>query len=61
MKDKFLALYRKDIEITSGSKMETFMGMVVEQEDKCIKIHPDNYVKEVITEYSGYIKKSLRP
>jgi hypothetical protein len=29
--------------------------------DKCIKIHLDNYVKEVIAEYSGYIKKSLRP
>jgi hypothetical protein len=28
---------------------------------KCIKIHLDNYVKEFIAEYSGYIKKSLRP
>ncbi len=44
-----------------GSKMETFLGMVVEQEDKCIKIHLDNYVKEVISEYSGYIKKLLQP
>ena len=40
--------------------METFLGMVVEQDDKSIKIHLDNYVKEVIAEYSGYIKKSLR-
>ncbi len=41
--------------------METFLGIVVEQTDKCIKIHLDNYVKDVIAKYSGYIKKSLRP
>ncbi len=35
--------------------------MVVEQEGKCIEIHLDNYVKEVVAEYSGYIKTSLRP
>jgi hypothetical protein len=61
MKDEFMALYKKDFEITGGGKMETFLGMVVEQDDKAIKIHLDNYVKEVITEYSTYIKKSLRP
>ena len=41
--------------------METFLGMAVEQKDKSIKIHLDNYVKDVLTEYSAYIKKSLRP
>ncbi len=51
MKDEFLALYKKDFKITGGSKMQIFLGMVVEQVDKCIKIHLDNYVKEVITEY----------
>ncbi len=51
MKDEFLALYKKDFEITYGSKMETFLGMVVEQDDKSIKIHLDNHVKEVIAEY----------
>ncbi len=61
MEDEFLALYRKDLEITGGSKMETFLGMVVEQDDKSIKIHLDNSVKEVIAEYSNYIKKSLQP
>ena len=40
--------------------METFLGMVVEQKGKSIKIHFDNYVKEVVTEYSDYIKRSLR-
>ncbi len=50
-KDEFLSLYKKDFEITGGSKMETFLGMVVElleQDDKSIKIHFDSYVKEVI-------------
>ncbi len=50
MKDEFLALYKQDFNITGGSRMETFLGMVVEQEDQSIKIHLDNYVKEVITE-----------
>jgi hypothetical protein len=51
MKDEFLALYKKDFEITCGGTLETFLGMVVEQDNKCIKIHLDNYVKEVIAEY----------
>jgi hypothetical protein len=34
MKDEFLALYKKEFEIACGSKMETFLGMVVEQDDK---------------------------
>ena len=61
MKDEFLALYKKDFEITGGSKMETFLGMTVEQKGKSIKIQLDNYVKEVLAEYSDYIKISLRP
>ncbi len=50
MKDESLALYKKDFEITGGDKMETFLGIVAEQDDKSIKIHLDNYVKEVIAE-----------
>ena len=61
MKDEFSALYKKDFEITGGGKMETFLGMAVEQKDKSIRIHLDNYIKDVLTEYSDYIKKSLRP
>ncbi len=61
MKDEILALYKKDFEIAGGSKMETFLGMVVEQHNKSIKIHLDNYIKEVIAEYLDYIKISLRP
>ncbi len=36
MKYEFLALYKKEFEITGGSKMETLLGMVVEQQDICI-------------------------
>ena len=61
MKDEFLALYKKDFEITGGGKMEMFLGMAVEQKDKSIKIHLDNYIKDVLADYSAYTKKSLRP
>ena len=49
MKDEFLALYKKDFDITGGTKMETFLGMAVEQKDKSIKIQLDNYIKDVWT------------
>ncbi len=42
MKDEFLALYKKDFDITGRTKMETFLGMVVEQSGKLIKILLDN-------------------
>ena len=61
MKDKFSALYTTDFEITGGGKMELFLGMAVEQKDKSIKIHFDNFIKDILTEYLDYIKKSLRP
>ena len=63
MKDEFLALYKKDFKITGRSTIdsETFLGTAVEQNDKSIQIHLDNYVKEVVAECSGYIKESSRP
>jgi hypothetical protein len=61
MKDEFLALYKKDFDLTGGTKIETFLGMVVEQSDISIKIHLENYVKDVVAEYAEYIKKALRP
>jgi hypothetical protein len=61
MKDEFLALYKKDFDITGGTKIETFLCMVVEQSDRLIKIHLDNYVKDVVAEYAEYIKNALRP
>ncbi len=42
MKDELLALYKKDFNITGGTKIEIFMGMVAEQSGKSIKIHLDN-------------------
>ncbi len=56
MKDAFLALYQKDLEITGGSQMETFLKMVVKQTDKSNKIHLEIHVKEVAAKYSDYIK-----
>ncbi len=61
MKDEFLALYEKDFDIMGGTKLETFLGMVVEQSDKSIKIYLDNYVEDVVAEYAEYIKQALRP
>ena len=61
MKGGFLALYKKDFGITGGDKLEIFLGMAVEQKNKAIKIHLDNYIKDVLTEYSAFFKKSLRP
>ena len=37
--------------------MKTFLGMVVEQSSKSIKIHLDTYAKDVVAEYAEYIKK----
>ncbi len=45
-KDEFLALYKEDFGITAGSKMETFLAMVVEQKDMSVQVHLDNYVKK---------------
>jgi hypothetical protein len=55
------AAEEEDFETTEGSKMETLLCKAVEQEDKCVKLQLDNYLKEVMLEYSDYIKKSLRP
>ena len=49
-------LYKKDFEITGGDKMETFLGMAVEQKSKSINIHLDNYIKDVLNDNSAYIK-----
>jgi hypothetical protein len=59
MNDEFLALFKKDFHFKGGSKMETFLGMAVEQSDKSIKIYLDNNVKNVVAEYADYIKRAL--
>ena len=35
--------------------MNTFLGMVVEQDNNTIKLHLDHYVHEMLTEYKNYI------
>jgi hypothetical protein len=61
MKDESLALYKKDFDITVGTKMETFLGMVVEQSDKSIKIHLDNYdLTRSKTSYPNMLNTSRR-
>ena len=34
--------------------MTSFLGMEVEQEDGCIKLHLDTYVQEMLDEYNNY-------
>jgi hypothetical protein len=41
LSDEFMQLYQQDFEITSGSLMETFLGMEVEQPGKVIRLHLD--------------------
>ncbi len=56
MNDDIYASYKKDFDIISGTKMETFLGMVVEQSGDSIKIHLDNYVIDVVAENATYIR-----
>jgi hypothetical protein len=58
---EFLDKYTKDFDITGGDLMETFLGMQVEQLKKAVRLHLDNYIKELLDEYKAYATKSLRP
>ena len=61
MLKEFFALYAKDFSFSGGELMTSFLGMEVEQEDGCIKLHLDTYVKEMIEEYKNHIKRDLKP
>ena len=61
LKAEFLEKYTKDFDITGGGLMETFLGMQVEQSKKAIRLHLDNYIRELLDEYKAYATKSLRP
>jgi hypothetical protein len=61
IKDEFMQLYSRDLEITGGSQMKTFPGMQVDQTARSIKIHLDHYIKEVVAEYVEYIRNAIRP
>jgi hypothetical protein len=41
--------------------MKTFLCMEIEPSNRSIKLHPDHYVREMLNEYQGYIRKLLRP
>ena len=59
---EFLGKYTKDFDITGGDLMETFLGMQVEQSKskKAVRLHLDNYIKELLDEYNAYATKYLR-
>ena len=57
----FFKLYAKDFSFHGGDLMTSFLGMEVQQEDGCIKLHLDTYVKEMLDEYKNHIKQDLRP
>ena len=48
LKDEFLRKYSKDLNITGGGPMKTFLGMEVKQDNKTIKLHLDHYVHEML-------------
>ena len=52
-KDEFLTKYSKDFKITGGCLMKTFLGMELEQDNKTIKFHLDQYVHEMLAEYKN--------
>ena len=41
--------------------MTSFLGMEVEQEEGCIKLHLDTYVQGMLDEYKNHIKRDLKP
>ena len=61
LKKEFMDKYSKDFDITGGGLMETFLGMQVEQSKSTVRLHLDNYIRELLDEYKAYAQKSLRP
>ena len=61
MLKEFFKLYAKDFSFSGGELMTSFLGMEVEQEYGCIKLHLDTYVQEMLDEYKNHIKRDLKP
>jgi hypothetical protein len=59
--DEFIAMYSKEVEITEGQLMTSFLGLSVEQDNHCISLHLDQYITETIEEYQKLIGNALRP
>jgi hypothetical protein len=56
--DEFIA---KEFEITGGQLMTRFLGLSVEQDNHCISLHLDQYIRETIEEYQTFTSKALQP
>ena len=59
--DEFLAKYSREFKITGGKPMDRFLGLSVEQSEKEISLHLDQYVAETLEEYQKFVTKTLRP
>ena len=59
--NEFLEKYKRDFEFTGGELMESFLGVQVEQPGDEIRLHLDNYVKELIQEYFDFDRRTPRP
>jgi hypothetical protein len=57
---EFLDKYTKDFDITGGDLIETFLGVLVEQSKKAVRLHLDDYIKELLDACKAYATKSLR-
>jgi hypothetical protein len=61
LKNEFMETYSRDLNVTGGDFMKTFLGMDIEQSNRSIKLRLDHYVRKKLSEYKTYIKKSLQP
>ena len=44
LKEEFMALYSADFDVTGEDLMQSFLGLEVEQQEGCIKLHLDTYI-----------------
>ncbi len=58
--DEFIAKYSKEFEITGGQLMTRFLGLSVEQDNHCISLHLDQYIRKTIEEYQKFIHRGRR-
>jgi hypothetical protein len=45
--------YSRDVNITRGGFMKTFLAMEIKQSNRSIKLHLDHYVREMLNEYKS--------
>ena len=60
--DEFMDAFSRDLEITGGEVMNTFLGLQVDHVNSEIHMHMDHYVESVLKEYKSFVmNKKLRP